>query len=190
MGLSSNTTHCVRGILIVDCDGGYSNSTRATTIGSTVSSIALLVFMASMFLLIICATCFEDRIVGNRLQEQSDVISRADASTRRKAIESNLQVHPWTKGSKEMKETESKVGASCAVAPCDVAEVDEEMGQQGAATDSQELCPICLSSFHDGDDVCESSTCHHTFHASCLTPWLIKHERCPICRKLYMSASV
>jgi hypothetical protein len=49
-------------------------------------------------------------------------------------------------------------------------------------------CAICLSRFAEGEVVCESNNphCHHAYHRDCLEPWLLRHERCPICREVYL----
>merc|ERR1711924_407520 len=47
-------------------------------------------------------------------------------------------------------------------------------------------CAICF----DGDDLVTpgsrdsiTSTCGHTFHASCFARWIVKKPNCPLCRK-------
>jgi hypothetical protein len=53
-----------------------------------------------------------------------------------------------------------------------------------------EVCPICLDRHHaetgkviDTRLVCYGKKqCEHTFHYSCLRPWMKDHEHCPICR--------
>ena len=53
-------------------------------------------------------------------------------------------------------------------------------------------CPICLAPFENHDRVCESnnSDCRHVFHEECLTPWLVNHNRCPVCRNNYLIEAV
>ncbi|XP_010538621.1 PREDICTED: probable E3 ubiquitin-protein ligase RHY1A [Tarenaya hassleriana] len=43
-------------------------------------------------------------------------------------------------------------------------------------------CSICLESFRDGD-VLISLLCSHSFHSSCLVPWLRTCGECPYCRR-------
>lgn len=43
-------------------------------------------------------------------------------------------------------------------------------------------CPVCLSVFADGEDVKQLSECKHSFHATCIDPWLTNHNNCPVCR--------
>jgi hypothetical protein len=47
-------------------------------------------------------------------------------------------------------------------------------------------CAICLSNYEPCDRVCESVSCKHIFHEACMSAWLIKHDRCPICREPYL----
>jgi hypothetical protein len=49
-------------------------------------------------------------------------------------------------------------------------------------------CAICLCRFAEGEVVCESNNplCHHAYHRDCLEPWLLRHERCPVCREVYL----
>ena len=49
-------------------------------------------------------------------------------------------------------------------------------------------CQICLADFEVGDKICWSNNpdCVHTFHISCLEPWLLKHDECPLCRCPYL----
>eukprot|EP00978_Attheya_sp_CCMP212_P000355 scaffold732_cov48-Attheya_sp.AAC.6 len=46
-------------------------------------------------------------------------------------------------------------------------------------------CSICLEAFQVGDKISwsENIKCKHVFHHECIVHWLIKHERCPCCRK-------
>ena len=43
-------------------------------------------------------------------------------------------------------------------------------------------CSICLESFTNGDMLI-SLPCTHSFHSSCLNPWLIACGDCPYCRR-------
>jgi Ring finger domain len=49
-------------------------------------------------------------------------------------------------------------------------------------------CAICLCPFEESDRVCEANnaSCKHVFHQECLEPWLLRHERCPVCREEYL----
>ena len=46
-------------------------------------------------------------------------------------------------------------------------------------------CVICsknIQSRDNDDDIMELSTCHHRFHANCISKWLSKHTTCPLCK--------
>ncbi|CAN1769857.1 RING-H2 finger protein ATL33 [Linum perenne] len=43
-------------------------------------------------------------------------------------------------------------------------------------------CPVCLSSFSDGEEVKQLSVCKHSFHTPCIDLWLNSHSNCPVCR--------
>ena len=49
-------------------------------------------------------------------------------------------------------------------------------------------CSICLGDYEEGDDICLSpnAQCKHAFHKDCMVQWLMKHNRCPICRNNYL----
>lgn len=42
-------------------------------------------------------------------------------------------------------------------------------------------CPICMAAYEEKDHIFELP-CTHTFHPECATPWLAKHNTCPVCR--------
>ncbi|KAK7350266.1 hypothetical protein VNO77_08654 [Canavalia gladiata] len=43
-------------------------------------------------------------------------------------------------------------------------------------------CPVCLSSFADGEKLRQLNACKHLFHVDCINLWLSNHFNCPICR--------
>ena len=45
----------------------------------------------------------------------------------------------------------------------------------------QSACSACRLSFRAGD-VCRSTTCGHSFHASCMEDYFGRHRHCPSCR--------
>jgi hypothetical protein len=50
-------------------------------------------------------------------------------------------------------------------------------------------CPICLTVFENGDQVCQSNhpdSCSHVFHSECIKSWLIDHGECPMCREPFL----
>ncbi|XP_002154423.1 E3 ubiquitin-protein ligase RNF181 isoform X1 [Hydra vulgaris] len=48
-----------------------------------------------------------------------------------------------------------------------------------------ESCPICLKVFEEKSLVKELPKCKHSFHATCILPWLYKTNTCPMCRYEY-----
>lgn len=48
--------------------------------------------------------------------------------------------------------------------------------------DKSDICTICLKSFKKDDNISELK-CSHSFHTSCIMPWLKEYSyKCPICR--------
>ncbi|KAK9698027.1 hypothetical protein RND81_08G077800 [Saponaria officinalis] len=45
----------------------------------------------------------------------------------------------------------------------------------------QEECAVCLEEFKVGDNLV-NMPCAHTFHSTCLVPWLQNNTHCPCCR--------
>lgn len=45
-----------------------------------------------------------------------------------------------------------------------------------------EGCSVCQDDFNVGDTLIQLP-CEHKFHEACITPWLVEHNSCPICRK-------
>ncbi|KAM0953305.1 putative transcription factor C2H2 family [Dioscorea sansibarensis] len=46
----------------------------------------------------------------------------------------------------------------------------------------QAECPVCLSTFMDGEQLRLLPHCQHSFHVSCIDMWLNSHSSCPVCR--------
>lgn len=47
--------------------------------------------------------------------------------------------------------------------------------------DEKAECAVCRSEYGIGEET-KRLPCTHFFHASCLDPWLVLHDSCPICR--------
>ncbi|CAI0410657.1 unnamed protein product [Linum tenue] len=62
---------------------------------------------------------------------------------------------------------------------------DSTESSTSAVVGSSCSCAVCLADYADGDVLRLLPDCGHTFHASCVDPWLINHRRstCPICRR-------
>ena len=66
---------------------------------------------------------------------------------------------------------------------------DIELGEEeGKYSSPSEKCAICLEMYKTDTVVCLSNnpTCLHTFHHSCMSDWLLKHDDCPVCRRSYL----
>lgn len=46
----------------------------------------------------------------------------------------------------------------------------------------ESICPVCLSEFEEGEELCTLPECMHTFHKQCIDMWLHSHSNCPMCR--------
>ncbi|KAL7687386.1 putative Zinc finger, RING-type, kelch-type beta propeller [Plasmopara halstedii] len=62
---------------------------------------------------------------------------------------------------------------------------DTRTEQYHAASDNlienEDICPICLIDFEDGEDV-RNLPCKHIFHVTCIDEWLKRNTSCPMCK--------
>ncbi len=47
---------------------------------------------------------------------------------------------------------------------------------------NEDVCPICLEEFNEGEDVRRINSCEHVFHPHCIEQWISNHLNCPYCR--------
>jgi hypothetical protein len=50
------------------------------------------------------------------------------------------------------------------------------------STNGLDICSICLEELQAGEQV-RTLRCSHTFHLSCIDPWLYHHRDCPLCKQ-------
>lgn len=57
--------------------------------------------------------------------------------------------------------------------------------------DSSELieCSICITTLEPGDSIRRLPSCGHTFHRSCIDPWLVRQGDCPLCKRQVLAIS-
>lgn len=53
--------------------------------------------------------------------------------------------------------------------------------QESSSGESIQTCSICLETYREGETV-RTIPCFHTFHATCIDPWLSEKAECPICK--------
>ena len=53
-------------------------------------------------------------------------------------------------------------------------------------TQCAEGCAICMSEYHEEEQIVRMQRCPHVFHKDCLKQWFIKSQQeptCPFCRE-------
>ncbi|KAJ1547590.1 hypothetical protein HK405_005458, partial [Cladochytrium tenue] len=79
--------------------------------------------------------------------------------------------------------------AAAAAAAAATAEPDEETAAATTAVveDDPDRCAVCLDEFETGCAMLSMRRCGHSYHAPCLTEWLMRCEpgalRCPLCNQ-------
>ena len=43
-------------------------------------------------------------------------------------------------------------------------------------------CAVCLEELCVQAELLQINSCKHVFHKTCVTPWLLQHLSCPLCR--------
>ena len=58
--------------------------------------------------------------------------------------------------------------------------IDQMSHRMAVETDTKNECSICLQTFNISDDLA-TTPCLHSYHKSCLIPWLFESDTCPVC---------
>ncbi|KAL7433872.1 hypothetical protein ACHAXH_005005, partial [Discostella pseudostelligera] len=58
---------------------------------------------------------------------------------------------------------------------------DPSLQQQEQQTMHSSSCAVCLEQYQVGETL-RTIPCFHTFHASCIDPWLAQRAECPVCK--------
>jgi len=58
---------------------------------------------------------------------------------------------------------------------------DPSLQQQEQQTMHSSSCAVCLEQYQVGETV-RTIPCFHTFHATCIDPWLAQRAECPVCK--------
>ena len=55
--------------------------------------------------------------------------------------------------------------------------------------DQPTTCDICLLDYEEGEELAWSHNegCIHAFHKECITDWLLRNPKCPLCRRDYVT---
>lgn len=77
------------------------------------------------------------------------------------------------------------------VAPATLIGSDTDCDSIDVEAAQRPQCAICLETFKDGDEISSShnNDCNHGFHRECIFEWLLKHDDCPFCRRMYLRKS-
>jgi len=163
-----------------------------------IAAVSLVGFMALSICFANCRQRNNDRNEATLSSERQ----RQRRSMRKDLIESKLVVHEWLNDDATDQESNVANGSSKQNADSEVLSANMERLQRlSMLRGADELsppasslsygeadCAICLKNFEKGERVCEASNiqCVHLFHEICMSSWLLKHSRCPICRAPYL----
>eukprot|EP01135_Chromosphaera_perkinsii_P005637 Nk52_evm8s356 gene=Nk52_evmTU8s356 len=59
---------------------------------------------------------------------------------------------------------------------------DEASDNSALSDDAEDQCAVCLEEFSEGQELRSIPGCGHTFHLTCVDPWLINKQTCPLCK--------
>ncbi|CAF1112377.1 unnamed protein product [Rotaria sordida] len=57
-------------------------------------------------------------------------------------------------------------------------------------TDKDPMCAICLETFKNKEKIRKLDVCSHYFHVTCIDPWLLSHQSCPLCNRNILDDSI
>lgn len=109
-----------------------------------------------------------------RQDEENDDIENAemktDGSEIKEGDENVISANPETESNQE--------------APWSLVGASEIFSSWRRPTGSDSECCICLETYEAGETICCAKTteCDHVFHKDCVSSWLQKSNRCPLCR--------
>lgn len=97
---------------------------------------------------------------------------------------SNRAFQDFINRTMQMQEPASRPAAKEAVEKLPIIEVEEKHCKKEDGKEALEppSCPVCIDEIPIGKEAM-FMPCGHTFHPTCLKPWLKDHNTCPICRK-------
>lgn len=55
-------------------------------------------------------------------------------------------------------------------------------GRPEGTADEDDVCVVCCEQYQTGD-VLKLMPCFHKYHKACITAWLLRQDRCPICQR-------
>lgn len=73
-----------------------------------------------------------------------------------------------------------ELGVEHKLAPPASKKIVEELPEE-TIDDEGKQCPVCLKT-HEIGEIVKKLPCQHCFHNTCIIPWLIKTNSCPLCR--------
>ncbi|CAF1499556.1 unnamed protein product [Adineta steineri] len=56
-------------------------------------------------------------------------------------------------------------------------------------SDDSPMCAICLESFENNEKL-RKLVCSHYYHLTCIDPWLLAHQSCPLCNRNILRNSI
>lgn len=134
----------------------------------------------------------EDEGDDGRQPKAATAVATAVAAASSTASTSSAGVHRsrsfalFSFSARRQKEAASR--SSVVEAPSTASAPDDDDEEDGVHSSSPSLplfdidsCPICLSSFEEGERL-KVLSCSHCFHSSCAEMWLGGSRRCPLCR--------